>query len=89
MGWSHALHCCQSVLLHALHLAGMPLERQIHDHTVCEPIICQNDVAVAGCVDDFAVLGPDANVVNKTRDQISSVLRDQVKLPVHDLQDPL
>ena len=43
-------------------------------------------VLVAGYADDFAVLGENPEVVNGVRDRIKGVLKQQFKLPVHDLQ---
>eukprot|EP00973_Karenia_brevis_P002983 407688-Karenia_brevis.AAC.1 len=71
MGWSHALHCCQSVMLHAIERAGISERRVVSDQAVCQPIVEAGDVLVAGYVDNFAVLGAEASTVNVTRDKIS------------------
>eukprot|EP00973_Karenia_brevis_P074372 10332510-Karenia_brevis.AAC.1 len=47
MGWSHALHCCQSVMLNAIERAGILGHRVISDKAICQPIVEAGDVLVA------------------------------------------
>ena len=83
IGWTPALHCCQSVLQHAIERAGIDDAQVIKDQSVCFPLNCKDDVVVAGYVDNFAALGPSESHVNGTRDKMWDVLVNDFHLPVH------
>ena len=87
MGWSWALHMCQSVLNNALRISNFSLQSQVVDGSATAHIIQPVGDVCAGYVDNFAVLGSCRKSVQSKRDRICTVLRDQMGLPVHELSD--
>ena len=83
MGWAWALHLCQGVLMNAIHSAGFIDEQIISDKSNPVHLHSNSDIAVAGYVDNFAVIGCDRTVVNAGLAAISERLRG-LGLTVHE-----
>ena len=74
MGWSWALHLCQSVLNAAFDECGFGSSQRILDGTIPPALARDKDIAVAGYVDNFAVLSTSAAAANAGHDALSTHL---------------
>ena len=83
MGWSWALHLCQSVMNHAIVESGVPPHRIISDKG--QPVKLSNpgDIACGGYVDNFLVVGCDQSAVDAGLAAIAGRLRG-LRLTVHE-----
>lgn len=83
MGWSWALHLCQSVMNHAIEESGVPSHRIISDKG--QPVKLSNisDIACGGYVDNFLVVGCDQSAVDAGLAAIAGRLRG-LGLTVHE-----
>eukprot|EP00435_Cladocopium_sp_Y103_P063778 s336_g25.t1 len=83
MGWAWALHFCQGVLMNAIQTCGFSVNNIISDKTNPVHLGSTEDVAVAGYVDNFAVIGCNPSVVNAGLTKIGNHLR-ALGLTVHE-----
>lgn len=83
MGWSWALHLCQSVLLHSIRESGISDNWIISDKG--SPVRLENhdDIACGGYVDNFVVIGESPSAVDAGLAKISERLRS-LGLTVHE-----
>ena len=75
MGWSWALHLCQSVLLHAISVSGFKSKQIIGDKRESVTLKEFDDLAVAAYVDNFGVFGSSSKAVDAGLDKIIQTLR--------------
>lgn len=83
MGWSWALHLCQSVMMHAISQSGFCSQQIISDKRAPVRISNSDDMACGGYVDNFVVIGTDPEAVNAGLARISERLRS-LGLTVHE-----
>lgn len=83
MGWSWALHLCQSVMMHAISQSGFCSQQIISDKRAPVRISNSDDMACGGYVDNFVVIGNDPEAVNAGLARISERLRS-LGLTVHE-----
>ena len=86
MGWSWALHFCQMVLSHAIQRAGFVDRQIIGDKRCGVQLNGGEDIAVAGYVDNYGVIGTSPTAVNQGLARISEKLRD-LGLTVHEEEE--
>ena len=86
MGWAWALHFCQGVLTNAISSCGFGVNQMISDKTNPVHLGSHDDLAVAGYVDNFAVIGCNPNRVNSGLTKIGNHLR-ALGLTVHEEAD--
>ena len=86
MGWSWALHFCQSVLMHAIRSSGIEERQIIGDKRGNVCLVDDNDIAVAGYVDNFGIIGTNAAIINQGLGRISERLR-ALGLTVHEEEE--
>ena len=85
MGWSWALHLCQSVLLHAISVSGFKSKQIIGDKRESVTLKEFDDLAVAAYVDNFGVFGSSSKAVDAGLDKIIQTLRAW-GLQVHEIE---
>ena len=86
MGWSWALHFCQKVLMHAIESSGIVGRQIIGDKRTGVQLHGGSDIAVAGYVDNFGVIGTCPCAVNQGLAKISEHLRC-LGLTVHEEEE--
>ncbi len=86
MGWSWALHFCQMVLMHAIRSSGIEERQIIGDKRGNVCLVGDNDIAVAGYVDNFGIIGTNATAINQGLSLISERLR-ALGLTVHEEEE--
>eukprot|EP00959_Pyramimonas_sp_CCMP1952_P129174 2701175-Pyramimonas_sp.AAC.1 len=84
MGWSWALHVCQSVLRHALVSEGVDATNTIEDGLPAVSLQRASDTAGAGYVDNLMILGSDPAAVQDGLDRVCRIL-ESLGLSVHEL----
>ena len=82
MGWTWALHFCQAALVSALEEEGFTAKHRIEDGQPSPALVRESDLAAAGYVDNFAVVGRSSAAVVDGRDRITRNLVAK-GLPVH------
>eukprot|EP00959_Pyramimonas_sp_CCMP1952_P196524 4108887-Pyramimonas_sp.AAC.1 len=65
MGWSWALHFCQSALVRALTDAGFDSGDMIVDGGCPRKLISHSDAICAGCVDNFCVVSKSLEIATR------------------------
>ena len=83
MGWSWALHLCQSVIMNAIQASGFSDCNIVGDKRPSVRLHTTSHIAAAGYVDNFAVIGSSPELVNQGLQRISSILRSR-GLTVHE-----
>lgn len=85
VGWSWALHLCQSVLEYAITCSGFTPKQFIGDKRDAVVMNDKGSTAVAAYVDNFGVLGADRQVVDEGLQKIIATLRGWGLL-VHEIE---
>lgn len=76
MGWAWALHFCQGVMEHAIAVAGFGASSIIGDKRPPVQLTSTDEVAVAGYVDNYCVIGCNRASVDAGLEKIASILRE-------------
>ncbi len=76
MGWAWALHFCQGVMEHAIAVAGFGVSSIIGDKRPPVHLTSTEEVAVAGYVDNYCVIGCNRASVDAGLAKIASILRE-------------
>jgi len=74
MGFSWALHLCQAYLRNAIDCAGIPVQNVLEDGHAGPWLDEPDDVAAAGCVDNYATVSHSAVAADASCDAISAGL---------------
>lgn len=83
MGWSWALHLCQSAMMNAIHLSGFSTNKIVSDKGSPVRIQDHDDIACGGYVDNFIAIGNNRHSVDAGLERISERLRS-FGLTVHE-----
>ena len=86
MGWSWALHFCQSTVVRALEEEGFSPYQRVEDGAVAPALLVPSAMLAAGYVDNFAIVGGQADSVTAARDRVKVNL-ERKGLPIHDMGD--
>ncbi|CAK0811879.1 unnamed protein product, partial [Prorocentrum cordatum] len=74
MGWSWALHLCQSALTRALSDVGFGRDDMILDGGCPRPLVAEKDAVCAGCVDNFCVVSKCAETATSLAHAVADLL---------------
>ena len=77
MGWSWAPWCCQQYLEDALRRTALPRSQIMHDGEVPVVLRSDKDLALGAYLDNYLVVGYNAEAVASASDAIAAVLRQQ------------
>jgi len=84
MGWNWALHLCQLALRENIRQGGVPDSFIIEDGRPSRTLVLGSEPLIAGYVDNYGAIGPDADAVNDVLRRITKAL-EKAGLRCHEL----